>query len=174
MNQTVNVNDNVQFIVAASEANATFQWQTDLGVGFQNLNSVGQYGGTNTNTLSVSNVTLTNNNQPFRCIINSGSCSDTSEVSILTVKNNVGVNELTNENLFSVYPNPAHNIVNVSADSKLIGSSYTILDNTGRIVLQGKIVSENTTIDLQNLSGGIYLFGIGENLKQTFKIIKAE
>jgi hypothetical protein len=38
--------------------------------------------------------------------------------------------------------------------------------------LSGKIISENTTIELGNLSGGIYLFSVGENLKQTFKVIK--
>jgi hypothetical protein len=40
------------------------------------------------------------------------------------------------------------------------------------VVLSGKIISENTTIELGNLSGGIYLFSVGENLKQTFKVIK--
>ena len=44
--------------------------------------------------------------------------------------------------------------------------------NTGRVVLTGKLNSENTTIELDNLSGGIYLFSVGENMKQTFKVIK--
>ncbi|MBM3455350.1 MAG: exo-alpha-sialidase, partial [Bacteroidetes bacterium] len=64
-NQTVNVNNNAQFSVGSSDPNASYQWQTDLGMGFQNINSVGQYSGTTTNTLSVSNVSMSNNNQPF-------------------------------------------------------------------------------------------------------------
>jgi hypothetical protein len=170
--QIININNNAQFIFGSSDPNATFQWQTDLGVGFQNLNSVGQYNGTTNDTLIVSNVTLSNNNQPFRCIISSGSCSDTSNVAVLTVNNNVGINEFTQDNLFSVYPNPAKSQINVKADAKLLGSIYTVYDNTGKVVLSGKIISENTTIELGNLSGGIYLFSVGENLKQTFKVIK--
>ena len=170
--QTININNNAQFEVGSSDPSATFQWQTDLGVGFQNLNSVGQYSGTTNDTLTVANVTLSNNNQPFRCIISSGSCSDTSNVAVLTVNNNVGINEFTQDNLFSVYPNPAKSQINVKADAKLLGSVYNVYDNVGKVVLSGKINSENTVIELGNLSGGIYLFSVGENLKQTFKVIK--
>jgi hypothetical protein len=171
-NQTININNSTQFVVGSSDINATYQWQTDLGVGFQNLNSVGQYSGTTNDTLNVSNITMTNNNQPFRCIISSGSCSDTSNIAILTVNNNVGINKVSQSNLFSVYPNPANSQINVKADAKLLGSIYTAYDNTGKVVLSGKINSENTIIDLGNLSGGIYIFSVGENLKQTFKVIK--
>jgi hypothetical protein len=172
INQAVNISNNAQFTTASSDPLATYQWQTDLGVGFQNLNSVGQYSGTANDTLTISNTTLSNNNQPFRCIISSGSCTDTSNVAVLTVNNNVGINEFTQDNLFSVYPNPAKSQINVKADAKLLGSVYSIYDNTGKFVLSGKINSENTVIDLGNLSGGIYLFSVGENLKQTFKVIK--
>ena len=170
--QTININNNAQFTVGSSDPSATYQWQTDLGVGFQNLNNVGQYSGTINDTLTIANTTLSNNNQPFRCIISSGSCTDTSNVAILTVNNNVGINEFTQDNLFSVYPNPAKSQINVKADATLLGSLYTVYDNTGKVVLSGKIISENTTIELGNLSGGIYLFSVGENMKQTFKVIK--
>jgi hypothetical protein len=170
--QTININNNVQFIASSSDPSATYQWQTDLGVGFQNLNSVGQYSGTTNDTLTIANTTLSNNNQPFRCIISSGSCYDTSNVVVLTVNNNVGINEFTQDNLFSVYPNPAKSQINVKADAKLLGSVYNVYDNVGKVVLSGKINSENTVIELGNLSGGIYLFSVGENLKQTFKVIK--
>ena len=172
INNSVNISNNAQFTTSSSDPLATYQWQTDLGTGFQNLNSVGQYSGTSNVTLNVANVTMSNNNQPFRCIINSGSCSDTSNVAVLTVNNNVGINEFTQDNLFSVYPNPANSQINVKADANLLGSIYTVYDNTGKVVLSGKINSENTVIELGNLSGGIYLFTVGENMKQTFKVIK--
>ena len=170
--QLINFNTNAQFSVGSSDPNASYQWQTDLGVGFQNLNSVGQYSGTTNDTLTILNVTMSNNNQPFRCIISSGSCTDTSNVAVLTVNNNTGINEVSQSNLFSVYPNPANSQINVKANAKLLGSIYTVYDNTGKLVLTGKINSENTVIELGNLSGGIYLFSVGENLKQTFKVIK--
>jgi hypothetical protein len=170
--QTMNVNSISQFTVSASNSLAIFQWQSDLGVGFQNLNSIGQYSGTSNDTLTISNVTLTNNNQPFRCIISSGSCSDTSAIAVLTVLNNIGINEVSEFNLFSVYPNPAQHVINVKADAKLLESVYTIYDNTGKVVQSGKITSEDTAIEIGSLTGGIYLFSVGENLKQTFKVIK--
>jgi hypothetical protein len=172
INQAVNISNNAQFTTASSDPLATYQWQTDLGVGFQNLNSVGQYSGTANDTLTIANTTFSNNNQPFRCIISSGSCTDTSNVAVLTVNNNVGINEFTQNNLFSVYPNPAKSQINVKADATLLGSVYTVYDNIGKVVLSGKINSENTVIELGNLSGGIYLFTVGENMKQTFRVIK--
>ncbi len=172
INQSVNISNNAQFTTASSDPLAAYQWQTDLGVGFQNLNNVGQYSGTINDTLTIANTTLSNNNQPFRCIISSGACTDTSALAVLTVINNVGINEISQSNLFSVYPNPAHSQINVKADATLLGSVYTVYDNTGKVVLSGKINSENTVIELGNLSGGIYLFSVGENMKQTFKVIK--
>jgi len=93
-------------------------------------------------------------------------------VAVLTVINNVGINETNQGNLFSVFPNPAQSIINVKTDSKLIGSAYSIFDNKGRVVQTGKISSENTTIELSNFSSGIYMFNVGENMKQSFKVIK--
>ena len=84
----------------------------------------------------------------------------------------VGINENSSSNIFSVYPNPANNQINVKTDAKLLGSVYIVYDNTGKLVLTGKINSENTVIEFGNLSDGIYLFSVGENLKQTFKLIK--
>jgi hypothetical protein len=171
-NQTANINNNVQFVVSSSDSNATYQWQTDLGFGFQNLTNAGQYSGAQNDTLLVSNVTLTNNNQNFRCIVKSGSCMDTSKIAVLTVNNKVGVNKISQTNSFSVYPNPTQNIINVKADSKLIGGVYSIYDNMGRVVLTGKIHAENTTIELGSISDGVYSFNIGGNMNQIFKVIK--
>ena len=84
----------------------------------------------------------------------------------------VGINETINDKLFSIYPNPAQSIVNVKADAKLIGTVYNIYDNTGKVVLSGTINAENTNVELGNLSVGIYLFSAGENVQQTFKVIK--
>ena len=53
-----------------------------------------------------------------------------------------------------------------------MGAVYTIYDNMGKTVMSGKINTEHTVIELDSLSGGIYLFTIGENSQQTFKVIK--
>ena len=79
---------------------------------------------------------------------------------------------LSNNTNFSIYPNPAENKINVKADETLLGSVYTVYDNAGKVVLSGKINAKNTSVEVGNLSGGIYLFSVGDNLKQTLKIIK--
>jgi hypothetical protein len=84
----------------------------------------------------------------------------------------VGINEIVKENNFLVYPNPAENKINIKADPTLLGSVYTVYDNTGNSVLSGKINSENTVIEIGGLSAGIYLFSVGENLNESFKVIK--
>ena len=84
----------------------------------------------------------------------------------------LGINELNSNNLFSVFPNPAQNFINVKADIKLLGASYEVYDNSGKTILKGRITSEETIIDLGNLAEGFYLFCVGENLKQSLKVIK--
>jgi hypothetical protein len=53
-----------------------------------------------------------------------------------------------------------------------LGKTYSIYDLAGKVVLRGKLNAENTSIEVQNLSGGIYLFSLGEKIKQTFKVTK--
>jgi len=96
------------------------------------------------------------------------------EITNLYNSNSVGINENIQSNLFSIFPNPTQSLINVKVDSKYTGAVYSIYENTGKAVLTGKINSENTTIDLGNLSGGLYMFMIGDNMKQNFKIIKSE
>ena len=99
------------------------------------------------------------------------SCTNTASL-LMTVNACVGINETENGKLFSVFPNPAKNQINIKADATLIGSVYTVFDNQGKIILTGKIISENTIVELENITAGVYLLNIGENLKQTFKVIK--
>jgi len=70
------------------------------------------------------------------------------------------------------FPNPVSSHINILAEEAFIGSVYTMYNNIGKVVLTGKVDAENTTIDLGNLSGGIYLFSVGQNMQQTFKVIK--
>lgn len=85
----------------------------------------------------------------------------------------LAVQNISSDDLvISAYPNPTSTLINLKADTKLLGSVFTIYDNTGRLMMSGTINSENTTVNLSNFSDGVYLFRVGENLKQTFKIIK--
>ncbi|MFD1315404.1 hypothetical protein ACFQ39_07220, partial [Namhaeicola litoreus] len=77
------------FSVTSSGTNS-YQWQrsTNGGSSFTNLNEGGNYSGTNTNTLTVSNVTNAMNNHQFRVVIQNSAyvCgSTTSNVASITV-----------------------------------------------------------------------------------------
>lgn len=70
------------------------------------------------------------------------------------------------------YPNPTTNQINLKTESSLLGADYSIFNNFGKIVLSGKINTENTIIDLGNLSSGVYFFKTNDNFNQSFKLIK--
>jgi hypothetical protein len=113
---------------------------------------------------------------PFTCI-----ASDTLTFNMFVNKNSVmqkvyvdkylGI-EKSNQQQINIYPNPATNQINVQINQSLMGSSYTITNQIGKTVLSGKLNTEKSTIEIGNLSGGIYLFSIDNNAKQTFKVIK--
>ena len=169
--QSINISNNAQFIVGSSGSNAIYQWQTDLGIGFQNLNSVGQYSGTSNNTLTVSNITFSNNNQPFRCIVSSGSCTDTSDVAVLTVVNNVGFNDLSTSKL-SIYPNPTNGDFTITG-LELVGtvSSLSLTDMNGKVV---KVLDTKATkFSMASIKPGVYFLNIiSGNKEEVLKIVK--
>jgi hypothetical protein len=161
-NQNINVSSGTaQFSVSTSASAPTYQWQTNLGVGYQNLSNVGQYSGTTTNTLAVSNVSMTNNNQPFRCIINSGGCSDTSDVAVLNVVNNAGIMEGSLSTV-KIFPNPANELLYIIKNSEN-EEAYVLFDASGRKVLEGKFTSKESQISLTSLQSGTYLLKVGTN-----------
>jgi hypothetical protein len=134
------------------------------------LSSVGLYSGTTTNTLTVSNVTLSNNNQQFRCIISSGSCSDTSNVAVLTVNNNVGVVEQNQQQLL-VYPNPVSSTLTIENPEGLI-SNFVIVDTQGREVLKGTLDTKLHSFHIAHLTSGIYTIIFEQKSIKEIKIIK--
>jgi hypothetical protein len=72
--------------------------------------------------------------------------------------------------LLELYPNPASNILNVVVDSENLNSTYSIFDNTGRVVLTGKLQSEVTSIQLGDLPSGVYAISVGNSIRQTFQV----
>jgi hypothetical protein len=149
-NQTVNPTTSAQFVVNATSG-SSFQWQTDLGLGFQNLSNAGQYSGANNDTLVVSNASISNNNQQFRCIVNPESCADTSDIAVLTVST-VGINELSVQGNVSLYPNPTQSSFEIQTN--LVYSKIDIRDMQGRIV---KTENAGKTITIASLQKGTYL-----------------
>jgi hypothetical protein len=83
----------------------------------------------------------------------------------------LGISQFNN-NEFQIYPNPVSTKLNLLVSSfSLDNSNYEILDINGRIMIKGAIEQDNTVINLDNLSKGIYIIKTS-NCSTPKKIIK--
>jgi hypothetical protein len=169
ISETTVENSEVIFTVNSTSPTANFQWQLDAGSGFSNIANGGQFSGATSNTLTVSGITLTNNNQQFRCIVSSGTCSSTSDIATLTVEGIVGLNGSEANSTVVAYPNPVNDILYLRSSENHHGALYKVFDNAGRLVLSGVISSKLQPIEMIELPTGLY-FVVLEN--QSFKVIK--
>jgi hypothetical protein len=191
-NQNTNLSNNGQFNVTSSDLAATYQWQTDvgLGFGFQNLSNIGQYSGVTSNQLSVLNTTLNNNNQLFRCVLTSDQCNANSNVISLTVNDlgnscttlliDTGVlsyNPTTFANTITIYPNPANDNITIDCGTiaNIKGWSINITNVLGQEVFNKPMNTQQYVVPLNTWTGhGIYFVKIYDalnNLMNTKKII---
>jgi hypothetical protein len=130
-------------------------------MGFQNISSAGQYNGATNDTLIVSNTSMNNNNQNFRCIVSSGSCKDTSSTVKLTVNNNTGIKSPSNVNALKVYPNPASTLLQIDLDKP----GYFIA-KLSSVSGQSIVTPTTGTIDISALANGIYILTIYDSNNQ--------
>jgi len=95
------------------------------------------------------------------------------EITKLFTSGNTNTKEIIGKTDFNVFPNPASNQINVRSNIFLINDEYTLTDLLGKTISSGKILNENTTIEIENLSKGLYFLNVGGDVrKQTFKIVK--
>lgn len=155
---------NATFTCATNDTLVNYQWQTNSGTGWNNLFNAGQYTGSNTNNLLVSNVTSSNNNQLFRCIIKGDCLTDTSKEATLRVWV-LGV-QSEQVQAFKVYPNPTKGQITIeNIDlSKMIGYGLRIYNSLGQQQFQSSVSQERFTLDLNQLGGeGIYFMELTDN-----------
>jgi hypothetical protein len=74
--------------------------------------------------------------------------------------------------MFSVFPNPVSHLLHINSGANLLASTYSLYDFTGKSVLSGKIISENTLLELGDLPEGVYLLIIGSDSRQSCMLIK--
>ncbi len=84
----------------------------------------------------------------------------------------VGIQETTDNSLFSLYPNPTSGILNLSVDGKNSISSFSIYNCTGHLVKQEFNFKNQSVIDVSELPVGFYILKAndnkGSNFNQTF------
>ena len=110
-------------------------------------------------------------------IINPNNCSPTKSINYSSSKSNIssnGQNDLLviTSDYISIFPNPTTSKITVKSSLELIGKEFTIYDQLGKEVMSGLITSEETEIDLSNISEGVYLFKAGTEMQETFRIVK--
>lgn len=157
---TASVGDNVTFMADASVPGVNFQWQSDLGFGFEDLSDFGQYSGTTSNLLTIESVTLTNNNQGFRCITFSDFCADTSASGLLTVLEDASTIPSYTNPIIQIYPIPATTSISLNLTDTEFSTEYQIFDVAGRLLQAGQVYSFQNTITISNLDSGLYLLAV--------------
>jgi len=91
-------------------------------------------------------------------------------LTIVQPASNTGINEIKNLP-FSIFPNPSQNQITIEAKQEIIGEDFEITDNLGRNLIHGKINDLTTTVALDNLKAGIYLFRINSK-GLVYKLVK--
>ena len=86
----------------------------------------------------------------------------------------LGINDNTNANNFSIYPNPNNGQFNIIISSPQKNTSIEVYNNIGVLVYSQKIVNEQNTIELANEATGLYFVKVMSDGKivGTKKIIK--
>ncbi|MES2656637.1 MAG: FG-GAP-like repeat-containing protein [Bacteroidota bacterium] len=161
---------NAKLSLVVSGSSVLYQWQIKTGSNFINLSNNTKYAGVNTNELTISNVSITQNNEMYRCYISSNSCADTSNYAYLSVSK-MGTQELLSNAYISVFPNPTSGKIVLKHFSKE-PLKYAIHDELGRTILTDEASQEETAIDISHLGAGVYFMYTDMNTKEPFKLVK--
>jgi hypothetical protein len=81
--------------------------------------------------------------------------------------------QLQAENSVMIYPNPAHENINIRLSSLQQGAMFVVYDANGKIVLSHRMTNSTKTISVKSLASGVYYVQIrnGKNVT-TQKVVK--
>ncbi|PLX19489.1 MAG: hypothetical protein C0599_10890 [Salinivirgaceae bacterium] len=93
------------------------------------------------------------------------------EMEEMNITLGVGINSHVAQNL-KIYPNPTNGNVTIELPNVVSGAQVAVLDLAGKTVITKGFESTNATLDLSNLSEGIYIVKVQNgNILHTNKII---
>ncbi|MDT8413609.1 MAG: T9SS type A sorting domain-containing protein [Vicingaceae bacterium] len=75
----------------------------------------------------------------------------------------VGVEEMNAKPMFSLYPNPAKDVINISTD-KIENSIISIFDIAGKEVKSIDFNTSNTSLNISDLDAGVYFYAVRNRL----------
>ena len=158
---TVPTSTTVPFVYSvASQPNATYNWSVTKG-------TIQSGQGTNTVNLIWSNAGA---GIIKAKITNNDGCVDSTSLAVNITS--VGINNLSLDNNLKVFPNPAKSNITITHRNNLGGKKYMITNLIGQTVLSGKLNTEETIINIENLQSGVYMLSIDGMNKQSIKVIR--
>jgi len=149
-NDTVGPGQTAVFAVNASSG-VSYQWQSDVGMGFNNILDGGQFQGAQSPMLFVSSAQPLNHLSKYRCVKTGGSCNDTSLAATLYLST-IGITEQSLE--VTLYPNPADHSFRIVADFKAQG--VQVFNLLSQQVYRDGSTSDSYLINTQNWPQGRY------------------
>ena len=168
---TVSLDDSAQFYITLTGNAANYQWQQNSGSGYSDLIDGINISGSNDDTLIIKHITNAQNSTHYRCIVNDGICTFTSDDAILTVKP-TGLDEASTQPRFEIYPNPAFDELNIiinSIVSEQYPQDYSIYDLSGRMLAKGVITESHAAIDISGIARGLYIIEAGNQRQKVLK-----
>lgn len=159
-NDTVGVQQTAIFSVAATSSGASYQWYQNSGIGFSALTDMGQFTGSQTAQLTISNTQLFNNNVAYRCIVRDSDCADTTNTVLLTVLNNVAVAEIKSVPL-QLYPNPSKDLLTLVLGDSWKAQNVQVFDLLGKLHFEALLTAGQHNIWVAEWPAGTYLLRVG-------------
>jgi hypothetical protein len=142
----------------SNQNSATYQW-IDCGNG-----KVYVPGATNQQFISV-------NSGSYAVIVTLGSCFDTTSCKTVA---KVGLNEIIDSDVFTVYPNPTNGEFTISFKEYHNGTYKVAISNSlGQVINQFEASSQNQEVNLKGYSNGLYFITISSARENTtVRIVK--
>jgi hypothetical protein len=149
---TVSCPGNPSVLTASATPGVTFSWNTGA---------------------STASITVTPTTTITYTVTGTNACGS----AVATVVQNVipctGIEEVSNADGISIYPNPASDYVNIAVPASLASAntSVEVTDALGKLVIKETINTDVTTLRITELKEGIYFFKVISN-NQTVKVGK--
>ncbi len=167
-NQSSSAQSKVMFFITASNPEANYQWQRNAGSGFADLSNTFQYEGVYDDTLIISNISISQNNNLFRCQINYNACYKNSDSAILNVWPS-GIESYGYQKCFVIYPNPTDEQLSIEVNNFFRDMDYSISDALGKELINGKIKDKITLVNMSLFSPGLYFVKVGSDTRKLVK-----
>jgi hypothetical protein len=89
-----------------------------------------------------------------------------------TIDESSGVDEISTQDKFNVYPNPFNNNFTIRPNFATDNGKYQLMNSSGQVLRKG-VFNHQKTIETTDLNNGFYILQIESGLKtESFKLIK--